>query len=157
MGETTFPVWPTWCWWSIQPASTTARDAPTAPPSAAALARKYPSLTAIDVAQEITGADQVNTLGFCVGGTILTTTPYNENQPSYGPEVTAAMAGKPDALYLVSTPGDGATIARNWISQGGVRLDGEPLRPDELDVPRARMAGAPSLAFRIPDSPGNKT
>jgi len=56
-----------------------------------------------------------------LGGTILTTTPYNENQPSYGPEVTAAMAGKPDALYLVSTPGDGATIARNWISQGGVR------------------------------------
>jgi poly[(R)-3-hydroxyalkanoate] polymerase subunit PhaC len=28
-------------------------------------------LTAIDVAQEITGADQVNTLGFCVGGTLL--------------------------------------------------------------------------------------
>jgi ABC-type branched-subunit amino acid transport system substrate-binding protein len=56
-----------------------------------------------------------------LGGTILSTTPYNENQPSYGPEVTAAMAGKPDALYLVSTPGDGATIARNWISQGGVR------------------------------------
>jgi ABC-type branched-subunit amino acid transport system substrate-binding protein len=56
-----------------------------------------------------------------LGGTILSTTPYNENQPSYGPEVTAAMEGKPDALYLVSTPGDGATIARNWISQGGVR------------------------------------
>jgi branched-chain amino acid transport system substrate-binding protein len=56
-----------------------------------------------------------------LGGTILSTTPYNENQPSYGPEVTKAMAGEPDALYLVSTPGDGATIARNWISQGGVQ------------------------------------
>jgi ABC-type branched-subunit amino acid transport system substrate-binding protein len=56
-----------------------------------------------------------------LGGTIVSTTPYNENQPSYGPEVTKALAGKPDALYLVSTPGDGATIARNWISQGGVK------------------------------------
>jgi tyrosyl-tRNA synthetase len=32
--------------------------------------------------------------------------------------------------------------ARRLISQGGVRLDGEPLRSDELDVPRSRMAGA---------------
>ncbi len=31
------PVWPTWCWWSIQPASTTARDAPSAAPSASSL------------------------------------------------------------------------------------------------------------------------
>ena len=28
-------------------------------------------LTAIDVAQEITSADKVNTLGFCIGGTLL--------------------------------------------------------------------------------------
>ena len=32
--------------------------------------------------------------------------------------------------------------ARRLISQGGVRLDGEPLGADELDVPRSRMAGA---------------
>ena len=32
--------------------------------------------------------------------------------------------------------------ARRLISQGGVRLDGEPLGPDELDVPRARISGA---------------
>jgi tyrosyl-tRNA synthetase len=31
--------------------------------------------------------------------------------------------------------------ARRLISQGGVRLDGEPLGAGELDVPRARMAG----------------
>ncbi len=30
------------------------------------------------------------------------------------------MAGDPDGLYLISTPVDGATIARAWISQGGV-------------------------------------
>jgi tyrosyl-tRNA synthetase len=32
--------------------------------------------------------------------------------------------------------------ARRLISQGGVRLDGEPLEASELDVPRARVAGA---------------
>ena len=31
--------------------------------------------------------------------------------------------------------------ARRLISQGGVRLDGEPLGAQELDVPRSRMAG----------------
>src|SRR5439155_1647559 len=36
VGETVLPVWPTWYWWSTQPASTTARDAPTAAPMAAA-------------------------------------------------------------------------------------------------------------------------
>jgi branched-chain amino acid transport system substrate-binding protein len=56
-----------------------------------------------------------------LGGTIVSTTPYNEKQSSYASEVTAAMAGKPDGLYLVSTPVDGATIARTWISQGGVQ------------------------------------
>jgi len=54
-----------------------------------------------------------------LGGEIVSVTPYNEKQPSYSAEVTAAMAGNPDALYLVSYPVDGATIARAWISQGG--------------------------------------
>jgi ABC-type branched-subunit amino acid transport system substrate-binding protein len=54
-----------------------------------------------------------------LGGKIVSATPYNEKQPSYQAEVTAAMAGNPDALYLVSYPVDGATIARQWISQGG--------------------------------------
>jgi branched-chain amino acid transport system substrate-binding protein len=54
-----------------------------------------------------------------LGGIITSVTPYNENQPSYDAEVTAAMAGEPAALYLISYPVDGATIARTWISQGG--------------------------------------
>lgn len=29
------------------------------------------------------------------------------------------MEGSPDGLYLVATPVDGATIARQWVSQGG--------------------------------------
>ena len=54
-----------------------------------------------------------------LGGAIVSDTPYNEKQASYQAEVTAAMAGSPDGLYLVSYPVDGATIARAWISQGG--------------------------------------
>ena len=55
-----------------------------------------------------------------LGGEIVSVTPYNEKQPSYQAEVTAAMSGSPDGLYLISYPVDGATIARQWISQGGV-------------------------------------
>ncbi|MEO4000860.1 ABC transporter substrate-binding protein [Mesorhizobium sp. CAU 1732] len=54
-----------------------------------------------------------------LGGEITSVTPYNERQPSYSAEVTVGMAGEPEALYLVSYPTDGATIARAWISQGG--------------------------------------
>jgi ABC-type branched-subunit amino acid transport system substrate-binding protein len=54
-----------------------------------------------------------------LGGEILSVTPYNEKQSTYQAEVTAALSNKPDALYLVSYPVDGATIVRNWIAQGG--------------------------------------
>jgi branched-chain amino acid transport system substrate-binding protein len=54
-----------------------------------------------------------------LGGTITSDTPYNEKQSSYSAEASAAMAGDPEALYLVSYPVDGATIARAWISGGG--------------------------------------
>lgn len=54
-----------------------------------------------------------------LGGELTSVTPYNENQPNYSAEVTAAMEGGAEALYLISYPVDGATIARAWISQGG--------------------------------------
>ena len=56
-----------------------------------------------------------------LGGELVSVTPYNEKQSSYDAEVTTAMKGNPDALFLISTPVDGATIARTWISQGGVQ------------------------------------
>ncbi|WP_159949484.1 ABC transporter substrate-binding protein [Rhizobium sp. 18065] len=56
-----------------------------------------------------------------LGGTITSTTPYNEKQASYSSEASVAMTDEPDALYLVSTPVDGATIARAWISGGGAQ------------------------------------
>jgi ABC-type branched-subunit amino acid transport system substrate-binding protein len=56
-----------------------------------------------------------------LGGVITSTTPYNEKQASYASEASAAMAGEPEALYLVSYPVDGATIARAWVSGGGAQ------------------------------------
>ena len=54
-----------------------------------------------------------------LGGTITTTVPYNEKQASYDSEATAGLASDPDGVYLISTPVDGATIARAWVSAGG--------------------------------------
>ena len=56
-----------------------------------------------------------------LGGSIAISTAYNERQGSYDAEVTATLAANPDALYLISTPLEGATIARAWISRGGTR------------------------------------
>ncbi len=56
-----------------------------------------------------------------LGGTVISVTPYNAKQSSYASEVTAAMNADADALYLISDPVDGATIARTWVSQGGVQ------------------------------------
>jgi ABC-type branched-subunit amino acid transport system substrate-binding protein len=54
-----------------------------------------------------------------MGGKIQSVTPYNQNQPSYAPEVTNALKSDPPALYLIGYPGDGTTIMRTWIQQGG--------------------------------------
>jgi len=56
-----------------------------------------------------------------LGGVIVSHTLYNEKQSSYGSEVSAALTQSCDGLYLISTPIDGALIARTWISQGGTR------------------------------------
>jgi branched-chain amino acid transport system substrate-binding protein len=56
-----------------------------------------------------------------LGGRITSVTPYNQGQASYAPEVTRALRDDPPALYLVSYPGDGTTIARTWIGQGGAQ------------------------------------
>jgi branched-chain amino acid transport system substrate-binding protein len=44
---------------------------------------------------------------------------YNESQQSYRAEVTSALEGNPDALFLIAFPVDGATITREWLSLGG--------------------------------------
>lgn len=54
-----------------------------------------------------------------LGGEPTGAIPYNPGQASYAPEVSRAMATNPQGLYLIGTPGDGTTIVRTWISQGG--------------------------------------
>jgi ABC-type branched-subunit amino acid transport system substrate-binding protein len=54
-----------------------------------------------------------------LGGKITSVTPYNQGQSSYAPEVTRALQGDAPALYLIGYPGDGTTIMRTWLQQGG--------------------------------------
>ncbi|AOV15923.1 hypothetical protein BJI67_01500 [Acidihalobacter aeolianus] len=54
-----------------------------------------------------------------MGGKVTAEVPYNENQPSYRSEVNQALSGKPQALFLIGYPGDGTTVAREWVSAGG--------------------------------------
>jgi len=54
-----------------------------------------------------------------LGGKISGVTPYNPEQSSYNAEVTNALKSDPPALYFIGYPGDGTTIVRTWIQQGG--------------------------------------
>jgi ABC-type branched-subunit amino acid transport system substrate-binding protein len=54
-----------------------------------------------------------------LGGKIIDVTPYNPEQSSYNAEVTKALKSNPPALYFIGYPGDGTTIVRTWIQQGG--------------------------------------
>ncbi|MDE2396602.1 MAG: ABC transporter substrate-binding protein [Burkholderiales bacterium] len=54
-----------------------------------------------------------------LGGKIVGATPYNPEQSSYNAEVTKTLQGDPPALYFIGYPGDGTTIVRTWIQQGG--------------------------------------
>jgi len=56
-----------------------------------------------------------------LGGKLTSVTPYNQSQSSYAPEVTRALQGNPPALYLIGYPGDGTTLLRTWIQQGGAQ------------------------------------
>jgi branched-chain amino acid transport system substrate-binding protein len=53
------------------------------------------------------------------GGSITQNVVYNPSQPSYRSEVNKALNPKPDALFLIGYPGDGTTLAREWIAAGG--------------------------------------
>lgn len=54
-----------------------------------------------------------------LGGKVTQNLTYNPSQPSYRSEVNKALSPKPDALFLIGYPGDGATLAREWIGSGG--------------------------------------
>ena len=65
-----------------------------------------------------------------LGGTITQNVVYNPSQPSYRSEVDKALQPSADALLLIGYPGDGTTIAREWISAGGPQ---KFLLPDGLE------------------------
>lgn len=56
-----------------------------------------------------------------MGGTVTENVTYNPSQSSYRSEVNKALSPTPDALFLIGYPGDGTTIAREWISAGGAQ------------------------------------
>lgn len=77
------------------------------------------------------GLSQEFSAGFeQLGGTVTQNVVYNPSQPSYRAEVGKAMGGAPDALFLIGYPGDGTTIAREWIGAGGPQ---KFLFPDGLE------------------------
>lgn len=53
------------------------------------------------------------------GGEVTAMIQYNQEQASYRAEVTQALRGDPDSLFLVAFPADGATALREWLSLGG--------------------------------------
>ncbi|AOV15924.1 hypothetical protein BJI67_01505 [Acidihalobacter aeolianus] len=67
------------------------------------------------------------------GGKITSMVVYNPQQPSYRSEVSKALEGHPQALFLVAYPNEGATILREWISSGGAQ---KYLFPDALNAPQ---------------------
>ena len=54
-----------------------------------------------------------------LGGKILEAVAYNPQQSTYNAEVTRALKADAPMLYFVGYPGDGTTIVRTWVQQGG--------------------------------------
>ena len=54
-----------------------------------------------------------------LGGSVTSMVAYNESQQSYRAEVTKALEGNPDSLFLIAFPVDGSTITREWLALGG--------------------------------------
>lgn len=57
----------------------------------------------------------------------------NDGQPSYRAEVTDALAGKPEAVYMALYPTEGIAVTREWISLGGTQkfVAANSLKSDE--------------------------
>lgn len=60
-------------------------------------------------------AADLESLGITVTGSVA----VNDAQPSYRAEVTQALQGEPEALYLALYPTEGSAAVREWISLGG--------------------------------------
>lgn len=56
-----------------------------------------------------------------MGGKVVGSFGYAENQPSYRSDVTKALALEPDSLVLVGLSADGTVLLREWFSLGGTK------------------------------------
>ena len=58
----------------------------------------------------------------------------NDGQPSYRAEVTEAISGNPEALYMALYPTEGTSIVRDWLSLGGTQnmIGANSLKSDEF-------------------------
>jgi len=80
---------------------------------------KKPVLVYVNNDYGVNLAKEFQTIFAKLGGKLTQAIPYNPGQASYAPEVSKALQGDPEGLYLIATPGDGTTFVRTWISQGG--------------------------------------
>lgn len=82
-------------------------------------------------------------LGIEVTGSVA----INDGQPSYRAEVTEALKGQPEALYLALYPAEGTSAVREWLSLGGTQnmILANSLKSDEF----RENVGLPYLANTI--------
>lgn len=85
-----------------------------------------------DWGQDIGGliAEDFAALGIEVTASVAIT----DGQPSYRAEVTEALRGQPEALYLALYPKEGIAAVREWISLGGTQkmIVANALKSDEF-------------------------
>jgi branched-chain amino acid transport system substrate-binding protein len=62
-------------------------------------------------------AEDLASLGIEVTGSVA----LNDGQPSYRAEVTEALQGQPEAIYLALYPKEGIAAVREWLSLGGTQ------------------------------------
>ncbi len=69
-----------------------------------------------------------------VGVEVTSSVAVNDGQPSYRAEVTEALSGQPEALYLALYPAEGTAAVREWISLGGTQnmIMANSLKSDEF-------------------------
>ncbi|MEN8657494.1 ABC transporter substrate-binding protein [Marivita sp.] len=85
-----------------------------------------------DWGQDIGGlvADDLKALGIDVTATIA----INDGQASFRAEVTEALKGNPEAIYMALYPKEGTQVVREWISLGGSQnmIAANALKSDEF-------------------------
>ncbi|SPH17533.1 Leucine-, isoleucine-, valine-, threonine-, and alanine-binding protein [Defluviimonas aquaemixtae] len=75
-------------------------------------------------------AENLKAHGIEVTGSVA----INDAQPSYRAEVTEALAGEPEAIYLAIYPTEGSSVVREWVSLGGTQnmILANSLKSDEF-------------------------